>query len=44
VAYRCRKKDEVIGMVAIGDEEKCDFTVSEKGYEKVCSVAKVKES
>ena len=28
------KKDEVIGMVAIGDEDKYIFTASEKGYGK----------
>ena len=33
-AMTLRKKDEVIGMVAIGDEDKFIFTASEKGYGK----------
>jgi DNA gyrase subunit A len=33
------KKDEVIGMVAIGDSDKFIFTVSEKGYGKKTETA-----
>jgi len=33
------KKDEVIGMVSIGDTEKYVFTASEKGYGKRTEVA-----
>jgi DNA gyrase subunit A len=29
-----KKKDEIIGMVAVGDEQKYIFTASEKGYGK----------
>jgi DNA gyrase subunit A len=37
-AMTLARKDEVIGMVAIGDEEKFIFTASEKGYGKKTEV------
>jgi DNA gyrase subunit A len=37
-AVTLAKKDEVIGMVAIGDEEKFIFTASQKGYGKKTEV------
>ncbi len=33
-AMSLKKKDEIIGMVAVGDEQKYIFTASEKGYGK----------
>jgi DNA gyrase subunit A len=33
-AMSMKKKDEIIGMVAVGDEQKYIFTASEKGYGK----------